>query len=166
MTSWTKLCLVLKRHHRIPSIMSVKISCRMKYLTCQHCNKTCKTETGLNRHKAKCKERDKPSDNNDHNMPSTSNDNDRAASRTIEYPWSQTCNASLSNTIDIIYDKVVFWRKNLFHLPSGSCGKRYIEETTRLLNKWIHGSRLNRISLKAVMLMLNLLLQKPSKNSK
>ena len=99
-------------------------------------------------------------------MPSTSNDNDTAASRTIKYPWSQTGNTSLSNIIDIIYNKVVSWRKNLFLLPSGSCGKKYIEETTRLLNEWIHGSRLNGISLKAVMLMLNLLLQKPSKNSK
>ena len=56
-------------------------------LTSQHCNKTYKTETGLNQHQAKCKERDKPSDNNKHNIPSTSNDNDTKASRTIEYPW-------------------------------------------------------------------------------
>ena len=45
-----------------------------EHLICQHCNKTCKTETGLSRHKAKCKEIDKPSDNNEHNIPSTSND--------------------------------------------------------------------------------------------
>ena len=137
-----------------------------EHLTYQHCNKAYKTETGLNRHKAKRKERDKPSDNNKHNIPSTSNDNDTAASRTIEYPWSKTGNTISSNTINIIYDKVVFWRKNLFLLPSGSCGKRYVEETIRLLNEWIHGSPLNGISFKAVMLMPNLLLQKPSKNSK
>ena len=57
-----------------------------EHLTCQHCNKTYKTEIGLNRHRAKYKERDKPSDNNEHNIPPTSNDNDTAASRTIEYP--------------------------------------------------------------------------------
>ena len=57
-----------------------------EYLTCQHCNKTHKTKTGLNRHKAKCKERDKPSDNNKPNIPSTGNDNNTAASQTIEYP--------------------------------------------------------------------------------
>ena len=45
-----------------------------EHLICQHCNKACKTETGLSRHKAKCKERDKPSDNNEHNISSTSND--------------------------------------------------------------------------------------------
>ena len=57
-----------------------------EHLVCQHCNKTYKTEIGLNRHRAKYKERDKPSDNNEHNIPSTSNDNDTAASRTVEYP--------------------------------------------------------------------------------
>ena len=56
-----------------------------EHLTCSHCNKTYKIETGLNRHKAKCKERNKPSDSNEHNIPSTSNDNDTATSRKIEY---------------------------------------------------------------------------------
>ena len=103
-------------------------------MTCQHYNKTYKTETGLN-------------------------DNDTTASRTIEYPWSQTGKI-------YVYVKVVFRCKTLFLLPSGSCGERDIEETTRLLNEWTHDSPLNGISHKAVMLMPNLLLQKPSKNSK
>ena len=42
-----------------------------EHLTCQHCNKTYKTETGLNRHKTKCKERDKTSHNKEHNIPYT-----------------------------------------------------------------------------------------------
>ena len=46
------------------------------------------------------------------------------------------------------------------------CGNKYTEETTRLSNEWIHDSPLNGISFKAVILMPNLLLQKPSKNSK
>ena len=137
-----------------------------EHLTRQHCNKTYKTETRLNRHKTKCKKRDKTSDDNKHNIPSTSNDNDAAASRTIEYPWSQTGNTISSNTIDKIYNEIVFWRKNIFLLTSGSCRKRDIEETTRLLDEWIHGFPLNGISFKAVMLMPNLLLQKRSKNSK
>ena len=75
-----------------------------EHLTCQHCNKACKTETELNRHKTKWKERDKPFDSNELNIPPTSNDNNTAASRTIEYPWSQTGNTISSKTIDIIYD--------------------------------------------------------------
>ena len=94
-----------------------------EHLSCQYCNKTYKTETGLNRHKAKCKERDKPSDNNEHNIPSTSNDNDTTASRAIKYPSSQTGNTISSNTINIMNDKVVFWRKNLFFYPQVRVGR-------------------------------------------
>ena len=85
-----------------------------EHLKCQCCNKTCKTETGLDRHKAKCKERDKPTDNNKNNIPSISNDNHTIAFQAIEYSWSQTGNTILPNTIDTIYDKVVFWQKPLF----------------------------------------------------
>ena len=58
-----------------------------------------------------------------------------------------------------------FWCKNIFLLPPGSCGDRYIEETIRLLNEWIHDSSLNGTLLNAVMLMQNLLSQEPPKNS-
>ena len=78
-----------------------------EHLICQHCNKTYKTETRLNRHKTKCKIRDKLSDNNEYNIPSTSNDKDTAASRTIKCPWSQMGNTISSNTIYVIYNKVV-----------------------------------------------------------
>ena len=56
-----------------------------KHFKCVHCNKTYKTETGLNPHTAKCKEGDKPSDKNEH-ISCTSNDNDTTASQTIKYP--------------------------------------------------------------------------------
>ena len=67
-------------------------------------------------------------------------------------------NTISSNTIEIVYEKVVFWLKNLFLLSSVSCEKRYIKETTRLLNEWIHDSPLNGFSFKATLLMENLLL--------
>jgi len=60
----------------------------------------------------------------------------------------------------------VFWRKNVFLLPTGECGKDYIDEMTRLLNAWIGDSALKNISFKAIMIMPSLLLQKPSKESK
>ena len=47
-----------------------------EHLTSQHWSKTYKTETRLNRHKAKCKGRDKLSDNNEYDLPSTRNDNE------------------------------------------------------------------------------------------
>ena len=81
-------------------------------------------------------------------MSCTRNNNDAAVSGTIEYPWSQMGNTISAGTIDTIDDKVIFWRKNLFLLPSYSCGKRYIEETTRLLNEWTHDSPLTEFRLR------------------
>ena len=57
-----------------------------EHLKCRHCNKIYKTETGLNPHTAKCKERDKTSDKNEHDISCTSNGNDTTASQTIKYP--------------------------------------------------------------------------------
>ena len=68
--------------------------------------------------------------------------------------------------LNTVYDKVVFWRKNIFLLPSGRSGKLYIEETTRLINSWTRNSPLQDVAFKAMMVMPNLLLQKPSRNSK
>ena len=85
---------------------------------------------------------------------------------TREYTWSQNGKIVGPNLIDSIYNKIVFWPKNLFLLPSGACGKRYIKEITRLLNEWVSDSPLKDISFKAIVIMPNLLLQKPSKTSK
>ena len=72
-------------------------------MTCKHGTKTDKTESWLNWHKAKCKERDQPSGDNEHDIPS----NCTTASRKIEYPRLKTSNTISSNTIDIIYEKVL-----------------------------------------------------------
>ena len=54
----------------------------------------------------------------------------------------------------------------MFLVPSGSAGKEYVKETTRLINCFVDDSALKDISMKAVMIMPALLLQKPSKTSK
>ena len=105
MTSQIKLCLVLKPHQ--PHLLINNVSQNFlsnEHLTCQHYNKTYKIEDGLNRHKPKCKERDNLSDNNEHNIPSTSNDSDITASRTIEHPWSQTGKHKVIYTMRTIPD--------------------------------------------------------------
>lgn len=57
-------------------------------------------------------------------------------------------------------------RKNLFLLPTGSAGKEFINDTTRLLNAWTQNSPMKKIATKAVMIMPSLLLLKPAKNFK
>ena len=63
-------------------------------------------------------------------------------------------------------EKIVHWNKNLFMLPSGAVGKRYVEEVTRLMELCTQDTPLKSISLKAIHAMPALLLQKPSKSSK
>ena len=44
--------------------------------------------------------------------------------------------------VEQIYEKVVYWKKNLFLLPTGKSGKLYIDESVKLLNSWVEGTAL------------------------
>ena len=61
---------------------------------------------------------------------------------------------------DTVYEIVVFWRRNLFVLPSGAAGKRFIGEKTRLFGAAEAGNPMEKIALKAALIMEHLLLQK------
>ena len=60
----------------------------------------------------------------------------------------------------------MYWKKNLFLLPTRKFDKLYIDESVKFLNSWVEGTALHNITFKTIMIMLNLLLQKPSKDSK
>ena len=62
--------------------------------------------------------------------------------------------------------KTVYWKKNIFLLPTGKGGGYFIDETIRLIDAWVRCSPLKNTTLKAVMIMPHLLLQKPCKDSK
>ena len=68
--------------------------------------------------------------------------------------------------VSTMYEQIVYGKRNLFLLPSGKAGKQYIYETTKLMNEWLQESPLKDIAFKAIKIMPNLLLQKPSKSSK
>ena len=72
---------------------------------------------------------------------------------------------SIEKDLADTYEKIV-WKRNLFMMPSGETGEKYIEEITRLLKLWIQDSPLKAIPLKAIHVMPTLLLQKPTENSK
>ena len=75
--------------------------------------------------------------------------------------WQEVLSKRISNT----YEKIVHW-KDLFILPSGVAGKRYVEEVTHIVALWIQDTPFKSISLKAIHAMPLFLLQKPSKSSK
>ena len=82
------------------------------------------------------------------------------------YKWGDYNGHVFEKNLNVIYDIIVYWKKNLFMLPTGRAGKDYIDEITRLLNAWIQDSAMKHITFKAIMVMPSLILQKPSRNSK
>ena len=82
------------------------------------------------------------------------------------FVWVERYGALFTDDLKEAYEEIVLWRKNIFMLPTGNAGKKYIKEVTRLLNAWTQNTPLRSISLKAIHTMLALLLQKRSKTSK
>ena len=71
----------------------------------------------------------------------------------------------VSKKIQDVYELIVFWKKNVFMLPTGTAAKKYITETTKLMNGWTNNLLLKDIAFKAIHIMPSLL-QNPSKTSK
>ena len=59
-------------------------------------------------------------------------------------------------SIEAAYDETVKWRRNLFSLPKGNIGKKFIDEKTRLINHWT--STKEEEALNLLFIMPNLLL--------
>ena len=62
--------------------------------------------------------------------------------------------------------QVVYWRPNLFKVPSGACGKQFVAELARLFDAFAAESDIEAIALKAAMTLPSLMLQKPHAKSK
>ena len=83
-----------------------------------------------------------------------------------DHLWGNVSFDSLSSNIDQIYDEITRCHKNLFKVPTGQCGKLFIDELTFWLHQFNENTKLNQISLKCFMILPALILQKPSKQSK
>ena len=84
----------------------------------------------------------------------------------VKHIWEKYKDREFEKNLLQVYETVVFWRKNLFLLPSGKAGRKFIGEVSRLMSEWLHDSPMKDIAFKAIMVMPSLLLQKPSQNSK
>ena len=137
---------------------------------CTQCIRGFHTLRGLNQHLRTCsksmpKKHRKPPDPPDKD---DSPDKDVCSMRKEQllYKWGDFDDKTFEKNVQHAYDVIVYWRKNLFLLPTGKFGKSYIDENTRLMNAWVEDSPLKNIAFKAIMIMPSLLLQKPFKNSK
>ena len=144
-------------------------SSQQNQYTCSNCSsRTFSTNRGLSQHNSHCNER--------LNVVSISSSqhvtiSERAEVTNMFFPftsfvWGERDGTLFTDDLNEAYEKTVFWRKNLFTLPTGNAGKKYIKEVTKLLNTWTQDTPLRSISLKAIYTMSALLLQKPSKTSK
>ena len=81
--------------------------------------------------------------------------------------WGNHTLPDVTQVITTIYDEIVFWRRNVFMLPTGATAKRFLCEMTRLINIWNEQvDPLKVVDIKAFMVMPALLLQKPCYKSK
>ena len=162
-----------------------KESRNMLEYRCKYCQPVCKTTSGLKVHLKACKSKKlKMNSNNDTIiLTSTVNSNKvnsnkvnavfRDAKTTFAenetiffYVWGSHTKDDIFQIINATYEEVVFWRKNLFMLPSGQAGKSFIKEMTKMIEMWNNDGNLKDICLKAAMVMPALILQKPTFKSK
>ena len=80
--------------------------------------------------------------------------------------WHGICSERLTQIINDVYCQIVHWTPNLFKLPSGALGKRFIAELAQLFRDFAIGSALEHLSIKVAMIMPTLLLQKLNATSK
>ena len=81
--------------------------------------------------------------------------------------WNEKPGTTFANKLNNEYDKIVYWRKNLFLLPTGAAGKSsFINKMTRMSNEWVYDTPIKNIALKVLHVVPALLLQKPSKKFK
>ena len=131
---------------------------------CAKCKRSFETSRGLNQHKRICKEK-QVIDSKVTDTISTTVFPITNVTVDEENIWNADSGV-VKNKFDEMYNKVVNWRKSLFLLPSGSTGKRFIEEMARLKNSWTFRLEQDTIAMKALTVLLTLLLQKTSLTSK
>ena len=143
---------------------------------CSSCKRSFRTEKGLKQHQRHCKiiqhsihNQTLPSEENEisTNQSLNQHENEIQPEYFAKYRWGNVDEKTFEKNLHFVYEKIVYWRKNLFLLPTGkAAGKRYIDETTRLLSAWVEDSIIKDVAFKAIMVMPSLLFQKPSKKSK
>ena len=154
---------------------------------CDVCQKTLPTARGLKSHRTSCLKkqlnRQPPTSSQPSQAPQIQQPSQSPAAEaevTVEVAVAETQGENNDNGIwgphtaeeikaacDAMYEEIVFWKNNIFDLPSGAAGKRYIRETTRLIEVWLaESSPLADSALKLLMCMPKMLLQKPYRKSK
>ena len=118
---------------------------------CDLCPRVFSSKRGKTRHQNICRQKNHQSngetaatDNITNNSPTilippsaVEPDSPPDAHQTINppaYKWNNIPPYLFEENVRAAYEKIVFWRKNVFLLPTGKAGRSYIDEVSRLLN--------------------------------
>ena len=83
------------------------------------------------------------------------------------FKWSDSIDGeSFSVKIQEAYKEVIRWRRNVFLVPSGKAGEKFVGEMSRMFRAYGESTPLESVALTAAMTMPHLLLQKPHPKSK
>ena len=72
----------------------------------------------------------------------------------------------MDHEISKAYEEVVHWWRNVFKIPFGGQGKAFVQEMASQFQSYADASAREKVALKAAMVLLALVLQRPSKTSK
>ena len=84
--------------------------------------------------------------------PKTNRDEDR------QYTWGWYHGKEFKENVSFVCEQVVYWKRNLFLLPTGKAGELYVDQTSKILNAWTNVSPQKKIAMKAIMIMPSFLL--------
>ena len=82
------------------------------------------------------------------------------------FRWVDKAGKTFINSIELCYSEIVHWRNNLFRVPTGKAGKAFVKEVARLFRAFADSSALESVAMRAAMVMLVLLIQKPHQRSR
>ena len=68
--------------------------------------------------------------------------------------------------MDLVYEEIVTWKRNLFLVPYGKIGRRFIHELARFYQAFADATVFESIAMKICVILPHLLLQKPHQKSR
>ena len=83
-----------------------------------------------------------------------------------DFQWGRLGGDDFAHALHSAYSEIVHWRRNVFLVPSGSAGKAFVRELTRLFLAFAQASSVESVAFEAIMVASVLLLQKPHSSSK
>ena len=83
-----------------------------------------------------------------------------------DFTWGKLSGREFCDQISEAYEEVVHWKRNVFMIPSGNAGKKFVNQLASLFQAYADQSTLECIAMKAAVVMQVVLLQKPAAKSK